>query len=282
MSPRPRIAFFGQSGPYGEVALRQFQSSEVRDCLVLVVEQVSHVRTARRRPLHPTGLLDAAAGSISVVQTPDVNDASTVALVRAARPDLLLCVGFERLFVPALLAVAPGWNLHPSLLPRYRGPSPLFWMYRQREPEAFGVTLHEMDARADRGAILLQEPLQCAGDAAAHYGVAARSGVGLVAHALEVPPRAVQQDPRAASYAPRPRPEDAEVLPHEWNGAALGRFVDVAAGQRAAWMRLGHDTFFLRRALGCSPGRVPGHYALAGDQLTVQCSDGLATFQIQA
>jgi methionyl-tRNA formyltransferase len=41
-------------------------------------------------------------------------------------------------------------NLHPSLLPAYRGPAPLFWMARQGETQA-GVTLHFLDEGLDTG-----------------------------------------------------------------------------------------------------------------------------------
>jgi methionyl-tRNA formyltransferase len=78
-------------------------------------------------------------------------------LLRTYEPDLLLCVGFpwkipeDALAVPRLGAV----NGHPSLLPDYRGPSPMAWAIRNGEKEA-GFTFHRMDAELDTGAILAQ------------------------------------------------------------------------------------------------------------------------------
>ena len=78
-------------------------------------------------------------------------------LLRRYDPDLLLCVGFpwkipaEALAVPRLGSV----NGHPSLLPDYRGPSPVAWAIRNGETEA-GFTFHRMDAELDTGAILAQ------------------------------------------------------------------------------------------------------------------------------
>ena len=46
-------------------------------------------------------------------------------------------------------------NGHPSLLPRYRGPSPVSWAIRNGETE-IGYTLHHMDAELDTGPILAQ------------------------------------------------------------------------------------------------------------------------------
>ncbi len=52
-------------------------------------------------------------------------------------------------------------NVHPSLLPAYRGPSPLFWTFRDGVRET-GVTVHRMDAGMDTGPILAQAPLALA------------------------------------------------------------------------------------------------------------------------
>jgi methionyl-tRNA formyltransferase len=78
-------------------------------------------------------------------------------LLRSYEPDLLLCLGFpwkfptDALEVPRLGAM----NGHPSLLPRYRGPSPVSWAIRNGERE-LGYTFHRMDAHLDTGAILAQ------------------------------------------------------------------------------------------------------------------------------
>ena len=78
-------------------------------------------------------------------------------LLRAYEPDLLLCLGFpwklppDALAVPRLGAV----NGHPSVLPRYRGPSPVSWAIRNGETE-IGFTFHRMDVDLDTGPILAQ------------------------------------------------------------------------------------------------------------------------------
>lgn len=78
-------------------------------------------------------------------------------LLRGYEPDLLMCAGFpwkipvDALEVPRLGAM----NGHPSLLPDYRGPSPVAWAIRNGEVE-IGFTFHRMDAELDTGAILAQ------------------------------------------------------------------------------------------------------------------------------
>ncbi len=78
-------------------------------------------------------------------------------LLRAVQPDLLLTFFFPWRVPPEALEVAPrgSINVHPSLLPRYRGPNPLGWTLRNDEPEV-GLTFHRMEARFDTGPILAQ------------------------------------------------------------------------------------------------------------------------------
>lgn len=78
-------------------------------------------------------------------------------LLRAHEPDLVLCLGFPwKIPVDALEVPRHGWmNGHPSLLPHYRGPSPVSWAIRNRERE-IGFTFHCMDPELDTGAILAQ------------------------------------------------------------------------------------------------------------------------------
>jgi methionyl-tRNA formyltransferase len=78
-------------------------------------------------------------------------------LLAAYSPDVLVCLGFpwkipgDALAVPRHGAI----NGHPSLLPRYRGPSPVAWAIRNGDRQ-IGFTLHRMDAELDTGAILAQ------------------------------------------------------------------------------------------------------------------------------
>ena len=75
-------------------------------------------------------------------------------------PDLALCLGFPWKIPPDALAV-PRYGIvngHPSLLPRYRGPSPVSAAIRAGETE-IGFTFHYMDAELDTGNILAQCPI---------------------------------------------------------------------------------------------------------------------------
>ncbi len=79
--------------------------------------------------------------------------------------DLGLSVGYDRKLPPwAFQYPERGTvNLHPSLLPRYRGANPYFWVIRNQETET-GVTLHLMDEEFDTGPIVEQKRISLAGD----------------------------------------------------------------------------------------------------------------------
>jgi methionyl-tRNA formyltransferase len=102
-----------------------------------------------------TGLVAGAPEGLDIV-IPARRD-GMAPLLRRYEPDLVLCAGFpwkippDALAVPRLGAV----NGHPSLLPDYRGPSPVAWAIRNGETE-IGFTFHRMDAELDTGAILAQ------------------------------------------------------------------------------------------------------------------------------
>jgi methionyl-tRNA formyltransferase len=78
-------------------------------------------------------------------------------LLRAYEPELAICASFPaRIPDDALSAPRHGiLNMHPGLLPRYRGPNPLGWSIRNGEPE-LGLTVHRMTSELDAGPIYAQ------------------------------------------------------------------------------------------------------------------------------
>ena len=81
--------------------------------------------------------------------------------VTAIQPDLIVVANFSQIIrnrirsIPRLGVL----NFHPSLLPRYRGPTPLYWILRQGETSS-GVTVHFIDEGIDTGPIVAQESFQ--------------------------------------------------------------------------------------------------------------------------
>ena len=74
--------------------------------------------------------------------------------------DLLVCHGYMKI-LPEKVFSAPklgSINIHPSLLPKYRGPSPTYWVLKNRE-KTTGLTCHYIDEGVDTGNIIAQKEI---------------------------------------------------------------------------------------------------------------------------
>jgi methionyl-tRNA formyltransferase len=198
-------------------------------------------------------------------------------LLRAYEPDTFLCFGFpwkipsDALAVPRLGAV----NGHPSLLPRYRGPSPVAWAIRNGDDE-IGFTLHRMDAELDTGAVLAQTTFAL-GEAHSYEELGPRFAeiVGdLLPRALarlESGDPGDRQDESQSSYAGFFGPDyvwiDWRRSPAEiYRQVKAWRFASVAPGERGALAELDGETL---RILRTSLDPVDGARAVACGEGTI-------------
>ena len=98
--------------------------------------------------------------NIKTVECGDVNSNEFIGFLEGLDPDLVLVAIYPQILGAVLRVPRLGViNYHPSSLPRYAGPRPIFWMLRNGEEEA-GITIHEMVEKIDGGAILAQESLK--------------------------------------------------------------------------------------------------------------------------
>ncbi|MGI4983543.1 MAG: formyltransferase [Janthinobacterium lividum] len=111
----------------------------------------------------------AAEHDIPTIRPGPGDDALLLDAVRAAAPDFLFSFYYRNMLPPAVLTLAPrgAFNLHGSLLPRYRGRVPVNWAIIHGETET-GATLHEMTAKPDAGAIIGQSTVPILPDDTAH------------------------------------------------------------------------------------------------------------------
>ncbi|WP_461254909.1 methionyl-tRNA formyltransferase [Treponema sp. R80B11-R83G3] len=103
------------------------------------------------------------------------------------KPDILVSFAYGRIFGPKFLALFPlgGINIHPSLLPKYRGPSPIQAAILNRDSET-GITVQTLALEMDQGDILAAEKLPLSGrETAGSVGeLAARKGAQMVTEVL--------------------------------------------------------------------------------------------------
>jgi methionyl-tRNA formyltransferase len=139
------------------------------------------------------------------------------ARIVAERPALVLVATYHRILGPAIRE-APRTivNLHPSLLPRYRGPNPFFWVLRNGESQT-GLTAHELTAKVDSGAVYWQRPLDVTPDDTQGSlrlrlaGLAATAAVELVGQFQADRLAATAQDESKATMFGRPTDLDRTV-----------------------------------------------------------------------
>ncbi len=117
-------------------------------------------RSGRGRALSPTPVEIFGIDSGIPVITPQVLDAEAVATIRRVEADVYVVVAYGR-FIPTELLLAPRLgvvNIHPSLLPRHRGPSPVATAILEND-KSTGVSIMLLDEGMDTGPILAQSEL---------------------------------------------------------------------------------------------------------------------------
>jgi len=235
--------------------------------------------------------LRARASPVSICQ-PHTFDAAAQAQLRGLRPELLVVAAYGLLLPAAALAIPRlgGVNLHASLLPRWRGAAPV-----ERAIEAgdagTGVSLMQMDAGLDTGAVLARARIPIAQDdtGGSLRDKLARAAAALLAGNLtalaarELP--ACAQDERAATYARKLQPSEA-ALDWRQDAAQLARRVrafnpwPVAHGElQGARLRVLHAQHApgMPRAQSETPAAaaIPGEILCANrDGIAVATGDG--------
>ncbi len=105
---------------------------------------------------------------------PDLDDPEVQAALAALGPELLVAGFYPRLIPRGVLGLAPGINVHPSDLPRWRGPDPTHWTIRAGD-ETTALCVHRLTLGLDEGDVLVREAVS----------VGARETAGRLADRLE-------------------------------------------------------------------------------------------------
>ena len=162
-----RIAFAGTA----EVALPVLRAVLGAGHEVAVVITAPNQPAGRGYQLTPPPVkVEAQRLGLPVLQPDRIKDHEFLAALRRAAPEVVVIMAFGQKLTPAFLSLPPHGclNLHPSLLPKYRGAAPVAWALIRGETET-GVTIFRVVKRWDAGDILLQQrvpirPYETAGE----------------------------------------------------------------------------------------------------------------------
>jgi methionyl-tRNA formyltransferase len=249
-----RTVYLGTSA-FAATVLERLAASEHRPALV--VTRPDRPAGRGRRLTAPPVATAAAQLGLEVFQPEAVNDDAARARIAAAEPDAVVVCAFGALIREPLLSDFPMLNVHPSLLPRWRGAAPVERAIMAGD-ERTGVSIMRLTAGLDSGPVCLAADEEIRPDD--DYGtLAARLeelGARLLVRALDEQPSFVEQDEAGVTYAEKITGEDRTLdptAPAEVNE----RIVRALHPHIGARLPLGDGTFLgVRRARVADDGTL--------------------------
>ncbi len=209
------IVFFG-TPPFAVPALEAIHQSRHR--VPLVVTQPDRPKGRGRKLVPPPVRTAAESFGYRVVQPESIKTESFAGLVEELKPDFLCVVAYGQLLPKALLKIPRfgALNIHPSLLPKYRGPAPIQWAIINGETET-GVTIMTLDTGMDSGDILLRDkqPIHETDTAATLHDRLSQIGAELLVETIDRfsdgTIRPIPQDHSQATLAPLLQKSDGMI-----------------------------------------------------------------------
>lgn len=258
--------------PLGALAL-------LRDGIDLRVACISRVTSPGMRRVRE----QMAARGALVLARPDLDDASVKELLASVKPDLIVSWFWTRRIPLDVIRLAPhAFGVHPSLLPRHRGPDPYFWTLARGDRET-GVTAHLITPRYDDGDILAQRrvPVPARGNSWQLAKALDRPSLALMRevtarYARGESVQALPQDDERASDAPAPTDEDCELL-WEWTVDQVLARIRASAPDPGAFTGYGDETVVIldaKRAEEVPRAVEPGDIVRTREGVLIRAGDG--------
>ncbi len=272
-----RVVYLGTSD-FAVAVLRRIAESPFRP--VLVIAPPDRPKGRGRRVGPPPVALAARELGLDLHQAEGVNRPEAVDAVRAARPARGVVCAFGQLISDPLLSELPMLNVHPSLLPRWRGAAPIERAIMAGDRET-GVTIIRVAEGFDSGPIGLREPVPVVprDDYGSLSGRLSELGGELIVRALELDQRGeldfAEQDESAATYADKITAAQRRLDPGR-PAVELDRVVRALSPRPGASLELeGGERIVVREAVA-EAGRIePGRLVAEDGTLRLGCADGV-------
>jgi len=276
-----RVVFFGSP----EFAVPSLTAVAEHHEVVAVVTQPDRP-AGRGAKLQPPAVKVLARGlGLKVLQPAKLRDGVVAKALALLSPDLFVVVAYGRILPPELLAVPRlgPWNVHASILPKFRGAAPIQWAVMRGESET-GVAIMRMEEGLDTGpvAALLREPIRSDDTAGSLSSRLAPLGARLLVETL---PRIATatvdlraQDHTLATFAPPLTKADGQLDFHEAAQVVSARARGVDPWPGATVLLQGESAkVFLPTVVDGQgqPGEVLG---LRPQGLAIACGTGVIAF----
>ncbi len=269
-----RNVYLGTS-EFAAVVLRALAASDHRPQLVVTRPDAKQGRGQKLGP-PPVAILARELG-LEVIQPEDLHAPDTLERIAAATPEVLTTCAYGVLIKEPLLSDYEMLNVHPSLLPRWRGAAPIERAIMAGDAET-GVTIMRVTAGWDSGPIYLAaaEPIHPDDD----YGTLAPRleilGARLLVQALDEHPTPVEQDESLATYAHKIGPRERALDPTQ-SPEQVERTIRALRPHIGSRLPLPDGTFLgVIDAVVDGPTRAPagGLVRAEGDRLLLDCHGG--------
>jgi methionyl-tRNA formyltransferase len=235
----------------------------------------------RGQEVSPTPVKEIAqeVGIERILQPDDVTDPAFAEAVSALEPDVIAVVAYKILPPAVFTAASEGaFNLHGSLLPKYRGAAPINHAIMQGETET-GVTTFFLEPSVDTGDIILQKqmpigPNETAGEV--HNRMAELGAEAVVETVRQIDEGTVEtrpQDDEQATPAPKIHDEDGEI-PWDASAEEVHNHVRGLSPYPGAWTLHGDTRLKVYRTQRAEGTGAPGEVIAADDRLVVACGTG--------
>jgi methionyl-tRNA formyltransferase len=283
-----RVLLLGSESGFCFHALKALRDSRVKVAGVVIVsgsgEHASRPVIRGSIPLSQPGSVSdlAAREGIDTIRAENTREPWVRELARGVNPDVALVACLPERLDEFWISLSPAgcFNLHPSLLPAYRGPAPLFWQLRDGLEET-GVSVHRVEARMDAGPILLREAHAIEPDDNLATLNAALAAAGARAFALALgdivagKAQTRPQDGALASAHPWPQDKDFSLDP-AWSARRAFRFASATAALgRPYRMETKDGALVIERVLDFdAEGVLERAYRGAGGVLTIRFAEG--------
>jgi methionyl-tRNA formyltransferase len=201
---------------FAATVLRRLAGSPHKPALVVTLPDRPQ---GRGRKLSPSPVAEAAAElGIELLRAADVNDEETRGRIAAANPGAVIVCAFGQLIREPLLSEHLMLNVHPSLLPRWRGAAPIERAIMSRDART-GVCVMKLTAGLDSGPVALRTEVAIGPDSdyealsSTLAGLGGELLVGALNLAAEERLEFEEQDEEQASYAEKIDPAERRLDP---------------------------------------------------------------------
>jgi methionyl-tRNA formyltransferase len=277
-----RTVYLGTSEFAAEV-LRTLAASPHRPALV--VTPPDRRRGRGRRVQSPPAADAARELGLELLQTANVNEEDAVARIEAAAPEVGAVCAFGQLIREPLLSAPPLLNVHPSLLPRWRGAAPIERAMIAGDATT-GVSIMRLTEGLDAGPVALQEevPIEPAEDFGGLSGRLAEIGGRLLVEALDRHAAGDlelhEQDEGGVTYAEKVEAEDRRLSPAA-TATELARRVRALNPHIGTYLETGEgERLSVRRAEAVDGGPGSGEIAAGEGRLLLGCADGALDLKV--